>query len=468
MTVLTYTPPPSLEPFLVSDKFISLVIGPVGSTKTTAGILKIAYEAARVKACRDGIRRSRAIWIRQTREQLRDTSIPDFLRWYPDGEAGIFEKTNYRFVLKWADVECEVLFRGLDDANDIRRLLSLQATFGIADEFRELHMDIFNTLQGRLGRYPSKADNGVGAQDDFGNQIDKFWGMSNPPDFDTPWEHYLNNPPENAEVFFQPSGLSEEADWLQYLKDDYYSNLIEGKEQNWIDIYVHGKFGASLSGKPVYPSFKADFHIAKQELKPFRSEMHPLIIGMDFGLDCSATINQLDPRGRFLTYAALPGKSIGVVRFINTILKPALATPRFSGFPVIVIGDPAGVARVQTNEATVYEELRKAGYKALPARTNLIAPRIASVEGLLNRQIDGGAARLICPTAKDLIRVYRGGYRYRTKNNGETEDKPEKNELSHLADADQYACLHADGGLRGGEANSARREVKVASAAGWT
>ena len=135
MSNLAYTPPKSVEPFLQSDSFISLIVGPVGSTKTTAAIMKIAYHASRMAPCRDGIRRSRAIWIRNTREQLRDTSIPDVLRWYPDGVAGTFEKTNYRFVLRFDDVECEILFRGLDDSNDVRRLLSLQASFGILDEF---------------------------------------------------------------------------------------------------------------------------------------------------------------------------------------------------------------------------------------------------------------------------------------------------------------------------------------------
>ena len=129
MSHLSYTPPASVEPFLQSEAFISLIVGPVGSTKTTAGIMKIAYHASQMAKCRDGVRRSRAIWVRNTREQLRDTSIPDVLRWYPDGQAGVYEKTNYKFILKFNDVECEILFRGLDDSNDVRRLLSLSISF---------------------------------------------------------------------------------------------------------------------------------------------------------------------------------------------------------------------------------------------------------------------------------------------------------------------------------------------------
>jgi len=155
--VLTYTPPKSLEGLLTADKFTNLVVGPYGSTKTTAGVIKIAYEARRIAPCHDGVRRSRYAWIRNTNEQLRDTSIPDFLKWFPDGRAGTYMRTERKFMLKFDDVECEVLFRGLDDTNDVRRLLSLQLTGGIMDEFREVNKDIFEALGGRVGATRTKA-----------------------------------------------------------------------------------------------------------------------------------------------------------------------------------------------------------------------------------------------------------------------------------------------------------------------
>ena len=360
---LDYTPPGSLLPFLKSDKFVNLVIGPYGSTKTTAGIMKIAVEAQRMAKCKDGIRRSRAIWIRNTNEQLRDTSIPEFLKWFPDGEAGVHIRTEKKFILKFGDVECEVLFRGLDDANDVRRLLSLQASFGILDEFREIHQDIFQALQGRISRYPDKSMNGVGCCDDNGKPIDKIWGMSNPPDMETKWEEYLSDPPNNAEVFFQPSGLSAEADWLMYLKDGYYDVLAEGKSEDWIDVYINAKFGKSLSGQPVFRSFSPDFHIAKSPLKPILNGLRPILVGLDFGLTPTATIGQLDVRGRLMIMSAIPSEGMGVLRFIQTKLKPHLAE-KFPGAPVLVIGDPAGVIRSQTDESTVYDILKAEGLRA--------------------------------------------------------------------------------------------------------
>lgn len=467
--VLNFTPVPSVTPFFLDDRFVDLIIGPVGSTKTTAAIMKIAYHASMMAPCRDGIRRSKAVWVRNTREQLRDTSIPDFLRWYPDGLAGEYAKTDGKFMLRFGRVECEVLFRGLDDQNDVRRLLSLQASFGIIDEFREIAMPVFNALQGRIGRFPSKLDNGVGCVRDDGSPNMHIWGASNPPDMDTDWERYLSDPPKNAGVHFQPSGLSAEADWLEYLPQDYYANLAEGKSPDWIDVFIHAKFGKSLAGLPVYRTFKLDFHVAKQALVPIRLIDRPLIIGMDFGLNPSATINQLDLRGRFITYDALVSDNMGVARFLQTKLKPLLAS-KFPGFPVIVVGDPAGQARAQTDERTCFEMVRQSGLPTIPAKTNVTTARVAAVEKFLNRQIDGGPGRLLCPVgARPLITAYRGGYRYKLKKDGQSEDAPEKNVHSHIADADQYACLHADG-EQGGDwrRNTQARPVQRVNAMGWT
>ena len=456
---LNYTPPTSVRGFLTSEPFISLIVGPVGSTKTTAGIMKIAYHAKQMAKCRDGVRRSRAIWVRNTREQLRDTSIPDVLRWFPDGQAGSYMKSEYKFILKFDDVECEILFRGLDDSNDVRRLLSLQASFGILDEFREINPDIFNALQGRLGRYPSKLDNTVGCVTDDGRPNAHIWGMTNPPDMDTFWERYLSEPPANAECFFQPSGLSQEADWIEFLPDGYYENLAEGKSEDWVDVYINAKFGKSLSGQPVFRAFDRDMHVADRALNYIKLSTNPLVIGMDFGLTPACTISQIDPMGRFLTYACLTSDGMGTLRFCREKLKPLLAN-RFPGMPVLVIGDPAGQQRAQTDERSVFDILKSEGFRVVAAKTNSVVARLSAVDKLLTRVVDGKPAMLIDPECRDLINALRGGYRYKVKSSGDVEDKPEKNRYSHIADAFQYACLHADNNLTGDVLTPKAREVQ--------
>lgn len=469
---LTFSPPKSVQGFLTSSSFISLIVGPVGSTKTSAGIMKIAYMAKQMAPCKDGVRRSRCVWIRNTNQMLHDTSIPDFLKWFPDGQAGTLEKVKMRFVLKFDDVECEVLFRGLEDQNDVRRLLSLQISFAVMDEFREINQQIFEAVQGRLGRYPDKSmvpprpewgndEKGLpigGCVKDDGTPNKHIWGMTNPPDLDTFWETFLTSPPTNASVFFQPSGLSQEADWLQYLPSDYYENLAEGKSQDWIDVYINAQFGKSLAGRPVFSSFKQDLHVAKQ---PLILQSSPLIIGVDAGLTPTATICQLDYQGRLLVHDSISGESMGALRFIREMLKPLL-TNKYGNKPCSIIIDPAAFQRAQTDERTVADMFKNEGFKVTPARTNTITARIAAVDNFLTRTVDGKPAVLFDPCCKGLIMAMRSKYRYKTNTKGETDDSPEKTHpWSDYADSLQYAALHADNGnVYGANHATKAREVK--------
>lgn len=441
MSNLIFTPPKSLLPFLKSDKFASFVVGPLGSAKTTAAIMKIAYMAKRMAAGKDGIRRSRCVVVRNTRQMLFDTTIPDFMKWFPDGQAGSFLKTESKYILRFDDVECEVLFRGLDDANDVRRLLSLQLSFGIMDEFREIHPDVYEALVGRLGRYPDKtmvsprAEWGVdvkgnpigGCVDDQGKPMKQLWGATNPPDVDTFWEKLLTAPPDNVHVTIQPSGLSQEADWIHLLDSNYYENLAElhAGDERWVDVYIHAKFGGSLAGMPVFRAFDSATHVAREALRP-SSLFNTLIIGVDAGLSPAAVLGQVDYSGRVLVYDALTSEGMGALRFVREKIKPLIAS-KYPGYKTIVIIDPAAFQRAQTDERTVADIYKAEGFTVRPARTNGIAARLSAVDSYLTRTVDGKSAFLLCPEgAKSLIQAMRGKYRYKMKKNGEVEDTPEK------------------------------------------
>jgi hypothetical protein len=482
VTKIEYTPVPSVEPYIRSEAFQNFIVGPVGSTKTTASIMKILYEASRVAPARDGIRRSRYAVVRNTRQQLLDSTIKDFLKWYVDGQMGTFLKTDMTFQLQMGNIHADILFRGLDDANDVRRLLSLQLTGAFCDEVREINPDVFNALTGRLGRYPDgmlvphrpewgldhKGNPVQGCVDDSGRSMKRVWGSTNPPDMDTFWHTTLDTPAPGVGVWIQPSGLSVEADWIHLLPTDYYEDLMIGKTPDWIDVYVHAKWGKSLAGQPVFKAFNRDLHVAKHDLRPLKSNNHTIIVGMDFGLNPSAVIGQVDMFGRLIIFAALTSNGMGLTRFLQSILRPFLSE-HFPGLPVVVVGDPAGVTRAQTDERSCYDILKKEGFKALPARSNSPVARIAAVDTYLMRQVDGKPGFLIDPKhGHPLVKALAGGYRYKLKKTGELEDSPEKNEHSHIADACQYLCLHADGGLRGTLMGGARREVKAVRHAGWT
>lgn len=454
------------------------------STKTTAGIMKIAYMAKQMARCADGIRRSRAVWVRRSRQMLFDTSIKDFLSWFPEGQAGDFNKTNAQFILRFDDVECEVLFRPMEDESDVNRILSLQLSFAVLDEFREISPAVFEALQGRLGRFPDKrmvlhrpewgvdekGNEVAGCVTDEGKPHKHMWGMTNPPDADTYWEKLLTEPPSNVGAFFQPSGMSPEADWVKYLPANYYEDLAQGKSQDYIDVFIHSKFGRTLSGQPVWRCFDRDVHVAKEELK---SNAPNLVIGVDAGLNPTAVLTEMTYDGRVLVLDALTGLEGGMsaLRFCREMLRPLISS-KYPMKTVVIAIDPAAFQRVQTDERSVADIFRQEGFHVMAPvdRSNTLSPRLSVVEKYLTMTVNGNAGMLISPQCKGLISAMGGKYRYKINTKGETDDKPDKNHpFSDYADALQYACLHHDkGSISGRQVGARYQEPEKVDMSAWT
>jgi hypothetical protein len=68
--------------------------------------------------------------------------------------------------------------------------------------------------------------------------------------------------------------------------------------------------------------------------------------------------------------------------------------------------------------------------------------RVAAVEQLLTRAIDGGPGLLISPECPYLLRAMDYGYRNKKSAAGVAQAVPEKNHFSHIADALQYMACH--------------------------
>jgi hypothetical protein len=82
-------------------------------------------------------------------------------------------------------------------------------------------------------------------------------------------------------------------------------------------------------GKPVYPMFAAEVHIAKEEV-PIAAGL-PVYVGLDFGLTPAAAIGQ-KIRGRWLFQSEIVAIDMGIVRFAE-VLGNELAT-RFAAAEV--------------------------------------------------------------------------------------------------------------------------------------
>lgn len=434
-----YTPSTTVSGFITSDAFYNFIIGPVGSAKTTGILFKILYHAQRQAPGKDGKRRTRWVVVRNTAPQLKDTTINSFFTWFKPGVAGKWVSGRTMFVFEFGDVYAEVMFRPLDTPDDVSRVLSLEVTGAVLDEFVEIPKAIIEALSGRCGRYPSTHEGGCTW---WG-----MWGASNPGNEDNWWYEWMNvsgagERPANMAYFEQPSGWSPDAENLENLPGGrgYYENLAEGKSPEWIKQFIEVEWGYSLSGKPVYPAFNPDMHVASEPI-PVNPHL-PLIIGFDAGLTPAAIFGQQDLHGRVLTLDELVSNNMGAQRFCRTALVP-LINARFRNVnEIYLVGDPAMVQRAQSDERSVMDILKEElDFPVDIAFSNTLVDRIGTVESKLSTLTPVGPALLIDPRCKVLIRGYRSGYMYRINTKGAVSYTPDKNEYSHPHDANQYMMM---------------------------
>jgi hypothetical protein len=480
MTQINYTAPPTCARMMKSEAFGRLIAGPVGSGKTTACLFELFRRACEQEPAPDGLRYTRFAIVRQTLKQLKDTVLKDITSWLKD--VATYKVSDSTIYIEVGDVRSEWLLIPLDDPDDQRRLLSMQLTGGWLSETIEMDVGIISPLAGRCGRYPGAS---LGGCTWSGLIAD-----TNMPTEGSPWHRLMTNPPPDWAVFIQPSGMGDEAENLEWLNqtpatlqlapDDpvrkaqgrkYYERFVRSNSPDWCRRYVYAEYGNDPSGSAVFREcFKQSFHVV-DELEPVSS--YPLLMGLDFGRDPCAVICQPDHKGRLLVLEEIIAEDVGLEIQLQRGIKPVIMGERYLGRSIIVVGDPAGRQRSTLYEETSFDLIKRYGLRAYPAPTNDIAKRIGAVEAWLLGQRDGGPALLIdrerCPT---LIRALSGGYRYARMKNGNRKPTPDKNEFSHIADAFQYACVTAHGGMGEMIANklmSPRRAPRQrVSAAAWT
>ena len=244
----------SLADFYRQDKN-ALAVGPVGSGKSTALLRKIVRAAEAVEPESDGVRKSACVIVRNTTDQLADTVVPDMHKALPMHEFGQTLKfapaedgwdcvlSYTRRKSRWSaggTVVCKIMLRPCGAARDLDRLNALHLSFACMEEFREIDPEVFHILRDRVGRFP------------FGRGA--VWGVSNVPDFDSPWWHVINAPRAHVppEFYTQPSGLWPPADWKKFLRDGYYEDLVEAHkgDEAWIDTFVHARVPSPCPASP--------------------------------------------------------------------------------------------------------------------------------------------------------------------------------------------------------------------------
>lgn len=391
--------------------------------------------------------------VRNTKQQLRDTTLSSVVGILPV-EIYKWKESDMKMIFTFNDVRSEWLFRSLDTPEDVQRVLSLECSSIWVEEAREIPVQLLSDLEGRCGRYPSQAGG-------FRYRSGIIYS-TNPPEIDSDHYKLLEHLPQeednensiiDVDAFHQPSGLSPEAENIENLRPGYYEELSKGKKQDWVDVYVHGRYGKSMAGKPVYElSFQYDRRV-KHGLK--WDPILPIIIGVDTARQPAMVFMQLGYDGKLRKFREAVGFDMGAKTFINTKLKPLIRNC-FSSNPLIFIGDPSWKTQNNTDDNSWYKELKKqfvtempgAGNAVKSAETNDPIARINALDDpFRNMWPDGEPGIEYDANCKMLIEGLRSKYRYvRMKTgDGKYQDKPDKNQWSHVSEADQYGTMFALG-----------------------
>ena len=490
-----YAPSKTGMAFHNSDAFLKLVIGPYGSGKTCMIMNDAKYYCLSQAPASDGVRYTRVGVVRGTYPELTSTTRNSIIEVFPKQfgtikQAGAPLTGMYRFPVgdgpydylstgePWrpgygtiANVEFVLL--ALQSPQDAEKVKSANWTFAIVNEATSVCYEILYAVMGRVGRYPTENEGGCTYA---GVLID-----TNQP----PQGHYLinmmNNPEPNWEIFHQPPAAFKHVDsignvtyevnpnaenlrnlgakakpddfndWTaeqqeQFLHDkglDYYQNQIKAWQSQRRDDIVDSWFCMLdvpvRDGKPVFPSFNMDAHVAQNDIEPIPYK--GVILGYDTSGVHPACVFLQEQHGDWIVLDELYGDDMGMEAFLDQVLMPLIAD-KYANCQILASLDPANAKDGYTGLAPS-QHIEERGISVYMPKTNDPKTRITAVDTLLNRRSGGLILNKRCTL---LAKALQGGYRYkRLRVIGTVEDvydpKPEKNSYSHIADALQYACL---------------------------
>ena len=245
------------------------------------------------------------------------------------------------------------------------------------------------------------------------------------------------------QIFKQPSGLSAEAENRTHLGKSYYENLAQGKGQDFVDVYIHGKYGYVQEGKPVYPEYNDTLHCMEYDVPRL-----PVYRGWDFGLTPACILTTVTPTGQWLVFDEILATEMGIERFVEQVDHYMARTWPNMKVDMDVI-DPSGMDRKDTDERTCALYMQDAGLSPIPGKQAPEA-RLSAVRGRLTSLIDGKPAVRLHPRCKMLRKGFMGKYEYRRMHvsHDRYTDKPDKNDYSHPHDALQYVATKLFGRLQ--------------------
>lgn len=441
---------------------VSIIQGPIESGTSTACCHRIWALACEQEPDRDGVRRTRWIVLRKTYKQHRFSTLKTWQLWFPEetwGQMQHSEPAVHHLRKPLGDgtvVDCEVIFLAIENpATAEATLASFEITGAWINEAQLVDKEVMVELLSRTGRYPSQK-NGPGATwhgvfcdmnaPEEGHWVPYMRGdIPIPPDLEEDdRQQYVK--PDDWKFFIQPPGLLERrvdgqivyepnplAENQKHIRVPYIKK-IGGWDRLKIQRRIMNRIGLRRDGKPVYPTFAPDEHIALKPIAVLPGTA--IIVGLDFGRMPAACFCQC-AGAQWRVLSELIGSDESAELFAPRV-KRHLAQ-MYPGLPVELWGDPRGKDGNQNVEATAYDIYRAKGMMVLEASSdNNPTLRRAAVEAVLNRR----NGLLVDPSCRILKQGLAGSYHFRKMPGvGVTSPKPVKNLFSHIVEAFENAIL---------------------------
>ena len=484
--VRTYVMSPSGEKFHASLAKCKGIMGPVGNGKTVTVMHDLLFRSeGQVPDPRDGVRRSRWFVVRNTYQQLRNSTVKSWLQWFPDTSmkyaphpVGVLRRPSMRN--DGTTVEIELMFFALDKPEQERDLLGVEATGAWINEAREISEEHMGSIQSRIGRYPPTREDykpiSLGMIMDTNPPDDQSWWYRLA-EVEKPvgWEFFRCPPAllrfedkKTGKVRYEPNRGQDPAvpaaENVEHLQEgfNYYLKQVAIWNDAKVRVMVCGEYGTILTGVPVYPQWSDEANLMETDMEPKWGL--PVFVGTDGGFTPSAVALQVLPNGQIAVYDELVADNISCGEFAEKFLRPWLINSfrLAEGQRLMCFHDPSGLGAGKTSDGvTEIMAMQQRGIPVMPCpvQENAVGLRLECVREAIRRRVDGGKGGLVVSRkCKTLLAGLRGRYQYKRLNTSTMEkryaDSPDKGPLSHVQDALQYAvygALHPDGAPGGSD-----------------
>lgn len=369
--------------------------------------------------------------IRDTYENLSKTTQKTFFHWFPPGVCGTYHGGNKTFTWASGIAQGEVVFMGMDAAQDATKLMSLElAGFGMDEPAPALGNAGINEFifDMAISRLRMSGMNWYGAKLAENNPDEAHWTYKK-----------FVSPGTDGFVLWQPQ-IPEN---IANLPREYYSQLRDlwKHRPDLVRRFVDGEFGFQAIGKNVTPQWNDKLHLAVGLAPVARTE---LICCWDFGHTPVCIVTQITPIGHWDILDACCGVDMGAEELIMDQVRPLLLDyKRRHNVTWRHIGDPAGKIRSQDSISrsavrTIQTELGGT-WRSGPVP---IQERLDPLQAVLTKVVGGrGKVRVDRERAAPVWHALRGGWHYHIAANGLISGVPVKNHPeSDIGDALGYGA----------------------------